>query len=180
MIISRQVIEKYVMGLDGWPFRDKPRREWQNTANLSARTRYTASSKIFVERKGTKGLSSIPAPPYDIHPFIEKASSMSPRWVPNPHRVRAFRCTEENSFEQIKREPGKDIHEHFKTGDVVWFSFAIYFISGYNRQWSSEIVPLEILKVRDDESQGESAPIVQQDFVPVSTFETSKRVGING
>ncbi|KAF8871651.1 hypothetical protein CPB84DRAFT_1621855, partial [Gymnopilus junonius] len=130
-----QICERYIKNFKDFNRSGRERSRWQDGSD---RRSYTISSKLFV-RKSTK----VAKPDFTPHEWLTRGVQAQKRmeYVINPERPLYYDLVDNSLVKLDNAEP-----PYYRRGDIVWFVFKLtFFVAREN--WSSEIVPLEFVRV---------------------------------
>ncbi|PPR03128.1 hypothetical protein CVT26_004662 [Gymnopilus dilepis] len=135
--------EDYIKTVDGFNRAKRPRSRWQD--GNTTKSVYTISSKLFV-KKAAKPRK----PDFEPHEWLSRGLKGRDDFVVNPDRPLYFDLI---NGKAVKLE-NSDV-PYFQAGDLVWFSFKMSFFVA-QKYWTSEIIPLEFMRVARNEEFQES------------------------
>ncbi|PPR00616.1 hypothetical protein CVT26_012200 [Gymnopilus dilepis] len=147
-----QILEEYVQTIKGFNRENNERSPWQNGSH---RDSYTLTSKLFVK----KGLSNIKEPSFTPHEWLTRGvkAQKTHEYVINPRRPLYFDLVNEKAVQLENSKPAR-----YRAGDIIWFAFKVTFYIG-SQYWSSEITPLEFMRVAHGSKYGLSGDDEDED-----------------
>ncbi|PPQ79931.1 hypothetical protein CVT26_004160 [Gymnopilus dilepis] len=125
-----EALEAYVQKQEDFNRSERDRAQYQDG---SRRTMYNMTSKLFWLTRGID-------------------AQKRPEYVINPNKPSYYDLVENVPVRLDHAKPS-----YFRRGDIIWFAFKLCFFVG-RESWSSEIIPLEFLRVARREGLYSSSP----------------------
>ncbi|KAJ2920125.1 hypothetical protein MD484_g286, partial [Candolleomyces efflorescens] len=148
-------IEDWLVKIPDFNTLKKPRSTWMSprSSNELNHHRYIVNSPLFQKRTAFNCPDGKYTVNYEVHPWIAKHCVPHDRsWIPNPTLVSILDGQTETLL-NIDDVPSSDLD----TGDIVKMKFKITF--SVNRvNWSTNLVPLQIIRVGRTDSTVQSTP----------------------